>query len=75
MVNQLAKEGCRRVATTTCEFQDTHTKCVNVFSKKVLGKHIVLTFPTGDGTRLHNVLWSYIRATQSRLKIKNALFL
>ena len=69
MVNQLPKEGCRSVATATCEFQVTHTVCVNVFSPKVLGKDTVFTFPTGDGTQLHNGPWSYIRATRSRLKI------
>lgn len=69
MVNQLPKEGCRSVATVTCEFQVTYTECVNVFSPKVLGKDTVFTFPTGDGTRLHNAPWSYIRATRSRLKI------
>ena len=47
----------------------SHTVCVNVFSPKVLGKDNVFTFPTGNGTRLHNGPWSYIRATRSRLKI------
>ena len=42
MVNQLPKEGCRSVATATCEFQVTHTECVKVFSTKVLVRTLIL---------------------------------
>ena len=42
MVNQLPKEDCRSVATATCEFQVTHTECVNVFSTKVLVRTLIL---------------------------------
>ena len=42
MVNQLPKEGCRSVATATCEFQVTHTECVNVFSTEVLVRTLIL---------------------------------
>ena len=51
MVNQLPKEGCRSVATATCEFQVTHTECVKVFSTKVLVRTLILhsLLETGPG--------------------------
>ena len=52
MVNQLAKEGCRRVATTTCEFQDTHTASVSMYlARKYLVRTLFLQslLETGPG--------------------------